>query len=95
LQANQKLGDSIYGLNSSAKQEAFQRKKYEFIFSSILTTGFFLGSSVVAYIRFGRDTNWNDLNINNREDVSIEKFRDKLEELKSGQKIELNYEQSF
>jgi hypothetical protein len=95
LQANQRLGDSIFGLNSSSRQETFRKRNSEFIFTAFLTTSFFIGSSVIAYIRFGKDSNWNDLNINNREELSIEQFNYRMNELNSGNKIEFNYVYRF
>jgi len=95
LQANQRLGDSFFGLNSSSRQETFRKRNSEFIFTTFLTTSFFIGSSVIAYIRFGKDSNWNDLNINKREELSIEQFNSKVNELNSGNKIEFNYVYRF
>lgn len=95
IQANQRLGDSIYGLNSADKQNTFRRRNSEFILSSILTTTFFISTSATAYFRFGRDSNWNDLKIHGREELNIEQFNSKVNELNSGNKIEFNYVYRF
>ncbi len=95
VQANRRLGNSIYGLNASGRQEAFQRRNQEFIVSSMLTSTVFLGSSIIAYIRFGRDSDWNDLRIPGRTEITIDDLQQRVLNHSSGRWIELSYEKRF
>ncbi|EOQ95308.1 hypothetical protein LEP1GSC195_3876 [Leptospira wolbachii serovar Codice str. CDC] len=95
LQANQKLGDSIYGLNSSDKQDTFQQRNREFVISAFLTTSIFLGSSIIAYIRFGKDSSWNDLRIPERAEISIDELQNRIQNDNVGKRIDLKYEMRF
>ncbi|NCN10166.1 MAG: hypothetical protein GW938_10015 [Leptospira sp.] len=64
--ANQAVKDSYEGFNQGLV-DRFQKRNQQYQLALGLTTSLFLYSTVKAYLRFGKDENWNDLHIQERQ----------------------------
>ncbi|TGL23058.1 hypothetical protein EHQ46_05950 [Leptospira yanagawae] len=72
LEKNEQLSKSYLGINSDSKSESFRREYQRFQVSLFLTSIVFIGSGVLAYFRFDRDSNFQQLNTKERVLVPIE-----------------------
>lgn len=90
LKANEALKNSVYGLSSSAERKFNdQYRNYQISASLALLT--FTYTSILAYIRFGKDSNFDNLNIQNRNILEIQDISKIESEKKSTLYTQQNY----
>jgi hypothetical protein len=71
VRANQDIRDSYLGFGSDSRIEKFNREYNQFQIFSLLTGLFFGYSAIHSYIRFGTDSNYKDLHLDNRRILPI------------------------
>jgi hypothetical protein len=69
--ANDDIKSSYLGFNDSSTSK-FQKRYEEYQIAAGLTIGYFAYSSIKAYVRFGRDGSFNDMNLMKREFRSMD-----------------------
>jgi hypothetical protein len=71
MKANVAVKNSYLGFNHGARS-IFQQKYTNYQIVASITLGFFAYSSTRAYVRFGRDENCKNLNIEKREQQNLD-----------------------
>ncbi|MGE8720066.1 hypothetical protein ACO2KH_01900 [Leptospira terpstrae] len=90
VKANEALKKSVYGLSTNAERK-FNEQYRNYQITATLALLTFTYTSVIAYIRFGRDSKFNNLEIQNRQTYEIEEFL----RAESEKKTSLNSQQNY
>ncbi|MCT8332348.1 hypothetical protein NUH30_01565 [Leptospira sp. 85282-16] len=90
IKANEAIKNSIYGFSSGAERR-FNGQYRNYQISASLTLLTFSYSAVFAYLRFGRDSKFNNLEIQNRQHIEIEDFSKNENE----RKLNANHQQNY
>ncbi|PJZ57314.1 hypothetical protein [Leptospira barantonii] len=93
-QQNHSLQNSYSGFNDREKR-AFQNSYQRYQVVAGLTVGFFAFSTIKAYVRFGRNENYKDLQIQGREIRSISEITDLRSPLSGIQNVQFGITHNF
>ncbi|MCZ8343410.1 MAG: hypothetical protein O9301_10290 [Leptospira sp.] len=72
--SNEALQNTFTGINSSGAKDKFQRDYTNYQIAGALTILTFSLSALKAYVRFGRNPNWDSLGIEQRKLVTLEEY---------------------
>lgn len=90
IKANEALKNSVYGLSSNTERK-FNEQYRNYQISASLTLLTFTYSAILAYIRFGKDSNFDNLNIQNRNILEIQE----ISKIENEKKTTLHTQQNY